>query len=486
MRLDDVLDLLGRNRDYVILALAVLVLVEGGIIVLWARRSSRLRSELQRVAADADAARTAAETAAVAAKSAGAYRAGQARPQREVYSVGGRAAALAASEPAAPAGSTWRTPSAPVPVLPEAPAAPARPEPATAAKPAPGVERPAAPAWSRVADAATATPTAASTATPAWSPPATPEPAADHTAAPAWSPMAATPAPAPEPVAPVEHAEPPAEYVSPVVEQAAAWVLPEVEASHAAPAPETAAAPQPAAGNGWFPAAATPTNGNGNGNGAHPDPTTLGWSGTPVPVEPAADFAVLSQASDVPAARPWDTPAAPESPTLKVLDGAETWTIPAPAIAHPSTPSSFDPAMFDTNDDVFLDDMPTTGDVLLVEDDVSIAKLYRILLESRGYTVRHACDGVEGLDKSNEKRPDLVLLDIMMPRMNGIAFLQALRAGPMRDVPVVVLSNFMEKQLVDDAMSLGALEYMVKAQTRPEALVGALPHWLRGERAFTY
>jgi len=73
----------------------------------------------------------------------------------------------------------------------------------------------------------------------------------------------------------------------------------------------------------------------------------------------------------------------------------------------------------------------------------------------------------------------------MMPRMNGIAFLQALRAGNMRDIPVVVLSNFMEKQLVDDAMSLGALEYMVKAQTRPEALAGALPHWLRGERAFS-
>jgi CheY-like chemotaxis protein len=141
--------------------------------------------------------------------------------------------------------------------------------------------------------------------------------------------------------------------------------------------------------------------------------------------------------------------------------------------------------MFDTNDD-FVDDLPATGDILLVEDDPTIAKLYRMLLESRGYTVRWAADGVEGLDRSNEKRPDLVLLDIMMPRMNGIAFLQALRVGDMRDVPVVVLSNFMEKQLVDDAMSLGALEYMVKAQTRPEALVGALPHWLRGERAFSF
>jgi CheY-like chemotaxis protein len=151
----------------------------------------------------------------------------------------------------------------------------------------------------------------------------------------------------------------------------------------------------------------------------------------------------------------------------------------------PPAPTHFDPAMFDTNDDA-VDDLPATGDILLVEDDPTIAKLYRMLLESRGYTVRWAGDGLEGFDRANEKRPDLVLLDIMMPRMNGIAFLQALRAGDMRDLPVVVLSNFMEKQLVDDAMSLGALEYMVKAQTRPEALVGALPHWLRGERAFSF
>jgi CheY-like chemotaxis protein len=183
-----------------------------------------------------------------------------------------------------------------------------------------------------------------------------------------------------------------------------------------------------------------------------------------------------------------DSAPAPAAPNLTVLDGTRTWSIPAAPASQPApppAPTHFDPAMFDTNDDD-LDDLPVTGDILLVEDDATIAKLYRVLLESRGYTVRHAGDGLDGLDRANEKRPDLVLLDIMMPRMNGIAFLQALRNGEMREVPVVVLSNFMEKQLVDDAMSLGALEYMVKAQTRPEALVGALPHWLRGERAFSY
>jgi CheY-like chemotaxis protein len=126
------------------------------------------------------------------------------------------------------------------------------------------------------------------------------------------------------------------------------------------------------------------------------------------------------------------------------------------------------------------------GGILLVEDDANVAKIYRLVLESKGHTVRHAGDGVAALDEVRKGRPDLVLLDVMMPRMNGILFLQSLRAQPdLRDVPVVILSNFREPRLVERAMALGALEYVVKAQTRPEVLVNAIPRWIAGERAFT-
>jgi CheY-like chemotaxis protein len=285
-----------------------------------------------------------------------------------------------------------------------------------------------------------------------------------------------------------------------VAEQAASWVLPEVEAGRtdappAAPAPHVGLPPRPRPALTWSPEETAAAASN------DPAPTTLGWSGTSVPIEPAPDFAVITDPDAIVDLLPPQRPAATPSGSGNGngsgnghsngngsggLRDTVAWATPAPAPPEPATAAPvWDMAIFDSNDDAPGDDRPAGNDILLVEDDPTITRLYRVLLESRGYGVRVAADGLEGLDCANEKRPDLVLLDIMMPRMNGIAFLQALRSGEMRTVPVVVLSNFMEKQLVDDAMALGALEYMVKAQTRPEALAGALPHWLRGERAFS-
>jgi CheY-like chemotaxis protein len=468
--LDDVLNLLGsNNRDYLILALAVLVLVEGAIIVLWARRAVRLRRELEATVAAAEAARVAWEAAAraVAADPTPTYKVGERRQAREVFSVA-RGGAVETEDPApaeiaAGAPPVAAEPEPPAPAW-QPPAPPAVvPSPTTAALGAPSEtgETPDPPSWPPAL------------ATNGDTPPTVPTWRLRPPAGAATSAAAAPPGAEPDPAA-----APPAEYVDRRAEQAAAWVLPEVEASHAA-APEP---PAPTEHNGWFPAAAA---------AAAQAPTAMGWSGTPVPVEPAADFAVIKDAAEVepapvrPRAIPTAAPEPVDTPSLTVLDGTPSWNFRPDAPQTPPGPPAVDPAISDTNSGD-VDDLPVTGDILLVEDDSSMAKLYTLLLETRGYTVRHACDGLDGFDRVMERRPDLVLLDIMMPRMNGIAFLQALRATEMRDVPVVVLSNLMEKQLVDEAMALGALEYMIKAQTRPEALVGALPHWLRGERAFTY
>jgi CheY-like chemotaxis protein len=179
-------------------------------------------------------------------------------------------------------------------------------------------------------------------------------------------------------------------------------------------------------------------------------------------------------------------PPTPIEERLAALGGAAAWTETAPVVSASAAWSWTSPAGAPTGgvEPAAAPSAPIT--LLLVEDDVNVAKLYRMLLESRGYTVHHAADGVEGLDAARRERPDLILLDVMMPRMNGISFLQALREDPtLGAVPAVVLSNFREPRLVERAMALGALEYMVKAQTRPETLIGAIPHWLKGERVVT-
>jgi CheY-like chemotaxis protein len=112
--------------------------------------------------------------------------------------------------------------------------------------------------------------------------------------------------------------------------------------------------------------------------------------------------------------------------------------------------------------------------------------MYLMLLGTKGYATRHARDGLDGIAMVRAERPALILLDMLMPRMDGIEFLQALRGWPKTyTIPVVVLSNVADRALVDRALALGAVEYLVKAQTRPQVLLGALPHWLRGNRALT-
>jgi CheY-like chemotaxis protein len=122
--------------------------------------------------------------------------------------------------------------------------------------------------------------------------------------------------------------------------------------------------------------------------------------------------------------------------------------------------------------------------ILLIEDDERIAKFYSILFEAKGYQVRNAQDGVQGVDLATSLNPALILLDVMMPKMNGLMVLQTLRANPETEhTPVVVLSNYMEPPLIQRALQLGAIEYVVKSQARPEQLVDAIPLWLIGEPA---
>jgi DNA-binding response OmpR family regulator len=120
--------------------------------------------------------------------------------------------------------------------------------------------------------------------------------------------------------------------------------------------------------------------------------------------------------------------------------------------------------------------------VLFVEDDPTVAQMYRLKLELDGYQVIMAKDGEEGLRLATELHPDIVFLDIRLPKVDGFAVLEGLRnCDQTRNVPVVILSNYGEQELVDRGLKLGALEYLIKSQTTPANLSRGVEGWLKEE-----
>jgi CheY-like chemotaxis protein len=127
----------------------------------------------------------------------------------------------------------------------------------------------------------------------------------------------------------------------------------------------------------------------------------------------------------------------------------------------------------------------SAGTVVIIEDDQTAASYYATLFRGNGYRVEVANDGVSGVDLCARVQPQVILLDVMMPRQNGILVLQTLRASDeTKNTPVVVMSNFSEPTLIKRALQLGALEYVIKTQVEGPALLNALPRWMNREKAF--
>ncbi len=101
---------------------------------------------------------------------------------------------------------------------------------------------------------------------------------------------------------------------------------------------------------------------------------------------------------------------------------------------------------------------------LIVEDDATIrAVLKRIMSKKFGFNIFQAGDGAEGLKVLHETNPDLVLLDISMPLMNGIEFLQVIRhESKYKDIPVFILSAINDRNLIKQMIELGVNDYILK------------------------
>ena len=118
--------------------------------------------------------------------------------------------------------------------------------------------------------------------------------------------------------------------------------------------------------------------------------------------------------------------------------------------------------------------------VLFIEDDAAVAEMYRLKLELDGYTVTIAPDGEQGLKMARDSGPDIIFLDIRLPKMDGFTVLEAVRADEkLRHVPVIILSNYGEAELVERGLKLGALDYLIKAETTPSTLSRGVGKWIK-------
>lgn len=110
--------------------------------------------------------------------------------------------------------------------------------------------------------------------------------------------------------------------------------------------------------------------------------------------------------------------------------------------------------------------------IMLVEDDVFIRDIYETKLKQENFEVMMAEHGLDAFKKLDNFLPDLVLLDIVMPYMDGMDFLKAFRKeDKYKNIPVIMLSNLSDKERVTDAKNLGIGDYLIKSHFTPSEVV---------------
>ena len=108
---------------------------------------------------------------------------------------------------------------------------------------------------------------------------------------------------------------------------------------------------------------------------------------------------------------------------------------------------------------------------MIIEDDKSLQEIYTINFEASGYEVMIEGDGLSGISEVVEKKPDVILLDIMMPNMDGFAFLKAIKENTNMHVPFVICSNLSDKETYDKAFNAGATAVLLKVNYSGKELV---------------
>ena len=110
--------------------------------------------------------------------------------------------------------------------------------------------------------------------------------------------------------------------------------------------------------------------------------------------------------------------------------------------------------------------------ILIIEDDRYLRELIIKKFEKEKFEILEAIDGQEGLKKAKEEKPNLILLDLILPGTDGYAVLFQIKADPeISSIPVIILSNLGQIQEIQKGLKLGAVDYLVKAHFTPETII---------------
>lgn len=113
-----------------------------------------------------------------------------------------------------------------------------------------------------------------------------------------------------------------------------------------------------------------------------------------------------------------------------------------------------------------------TVHILLVEDDVFLSSIYQKKFEMEGFKISPVDNGEKVLPEAKRKNPDIILLDILLPKKDGFTILAELKEDPeTKHIPVIMLTNLGQKDDVDKAIAAGAADYLIKAHFKPSEIV---------------
>ena len=124
---------------------------------------------------------------------------------------------------------------------------------------------------------------------------------------------------------------------------------------------------------------------------------------------------------------------------------------------------------------------PSSGKkILIIEDDRFLRELITRKLSDEGFVVIEAVDGEEGIKKVKEKKPDLILLDLILPSIDGFEVLsQIKKEESLKSIPVIILSNLGQKEEVEKGLKLGAIDYLIKAHFTPGEIIEKIKNNLK-------